>query len=60
MPYSKLVQDFVNHLIAKMGTFICDQCSWSDKSCKHVAMKELGYHTSIISVGGIASTHLET
>ena len=43
MPHSILVQDFVNHLIVEMGTFICDQCSWSAEPCKYVAAKELGY-----------------
>ena len=51
MPHSILVQDFVNHLIAEMGTSICDQCSWSAEPCKYVAVKELGYHTSIIGAG---------
>ena len=49
MPHSILLQDFVNHLIVEMSTFICDQCLWSVEPCKYVAVKELGYHTSVIS-----------
>ena len=51
MSHSILVKDFVNHLIAEMGTVICNQCSWSAEPREYVAAKKLGHHTSIISAG---------
>ena len=51
MSHSILVQDFVNHRIAEMGTVLCDQCSWGAEPCEYVATKKLGHHISIISAG---------
>ena len=50
MLHTIFLQDLINQLVAEMSTSICNQCSWSAEPCKYVAMKELGYHTSIISV----------
>ena len=37
MAHSMLVQDFFNHLIAEMGTVICNQCPGSAESLEYVA-----------------------
>ena len=49
MSHSILLKDFVNHLIAEMGTVICDQCSWSAEPREYVAAKKLGHNLGIIS-----------
>ena len=51
MSHSILVQDFVNHLIAEMGTVICNQCSGSAEPRKYVTTKKLGHYPGIISTG---------
>ena len=51
MSHSILVQDFVNHLITKMGIVICNQCSWSAEPWEYVAAKKLGHYLSIIGTG---------
>ena len=60
MSHSILVQDFVDHLIAKMGTVIYNQCSGSSEPREYMTTKKLGHYPGIISMVGIASTHLET
>ena len=49
MSHSILVQDFVNHLIAEMGTVICNQCSGGAELREYVVAKKLGHYPGIIS-----------
>ena len=49
MPHTIFLQDLINQLFSEMSTTIRDQCLWSVEPCKYVAVKELDYHTGIIS-----------
>ena len=51
MLHSILLQDFVNQLIAKMSTVICNQCSGSAEPREYVTTKKLGHYPGIISAG---------